>query len=156
MAADDAPDVAIPTQSDFRRWAAAAGSGADDERAEVCVRIVGSKESAGLNRRYRGCSGPTNVLSFPCEAVPAEMTVPKPLGDIVIAAPVVASEARAQGKQLMGHWAHLFIHGMLHLRGYDHANEKDALRMETKETEILGRLGFDDPYRAAPCGRPSR
>lgn len=150
MAVDDAAGVEIPAPSDFRRWAAAVADAGEDQGGEVCVRIVGNQESAGLNRRYRGCPDPANVLSFPCEMpLSSGAEIEKPLGDIVIAAPVVAAEARTQGKRIIDHWAHLFIHGMLHLHGYDHLDEKDALRMESKEIEILDRLGFADPYRSA-------
>ena len=145
MAADDAPNVEIPTQSDFQRWADVVV--ADSGKSEVCVRIVGVEESQRLNQRYRGRAAATNVLSFPCEASLLPEREAKPIGDIVIAAAVVFSEAREQGKQIMGHWAHLFIHGMLHLQGYDHADEEDACRMEACEIDFLNQLGFADPYR---------
>ena len=136
------PDAEIPTRSDFQRWVDVAAS--DMEWSEVCVRIVGTEEAARLNRRYRGCCVATNVLSFPCDTslLPTDEAEANQLGDIVIAAPVVLSEAREQGRQLMGHWAHLFVHGMLHLRGYDHIKDRDAARMEAREVSILSELGF--------------
>ena len=153
MVADDAQGVEVPAPADFRRWAAACGGA---EGSEVCVRIVGGEESAGLNRRYRGRAGPANVLSFPCgdgPLPPSWAGEPIPLGDVVITASVVAAEARAQGKPAVDHWAHVFVHGMLHLQGYDHMEERDARRMEEQEVRILRRLGFSNPYRPEFSGR---
>ena len=150
--AEDIGDIDIPAQSDFERWVDAVvafSNSVSDEKSEVGVRIVGNEESANLNQRYRGCSAPTNVLTFPCEAallLVDDMEL-KPLGDIVIAAPVVVAEARKQAKQAINHWAHLFVHGMLHLQGYDHVNEHDACRMESCEIDILNQLGFPNPYQ---------
>ena len=146
--ADGTRGIEIPLQSDFRDWAAAVADATSVARSrEVCVRIVGAQECASLNQCYRGASGPTNVLSFSCDApLPPAADEPLPLGDIVISAPVVESEARAQNKHVVAHWAHLFVHGMLHLQGYDHADEKDAQDMEAHEVRILNRLGFSDPY----------
>lgn len=118
------------------------------ERTDVCIRLVGEEESRTLNREYRGMDRPTNVLSFP-----ADLVLPdgegKLLGDIVICDPVVAREAQAQGKLASEHYAHMVIHGMLHLYGYDHEDPAEADVMEAIEREILGRLGIADPYRAA-------
>ena len=150
--------IEVPARCEFKRWADAV-SGQLGSRAaasgEVCVRIVGAGESAGLNRRYRGRSGATNVLTFACDPAhlpPAGLTgdEPRALGDVVIAAPVVEAEAREQGKRVFAHWAHLFVHGMLHLQGFDHVDEEDARDMEAREVRILKRLGFSDPY--CPCG----
>jgi probable rRNA maturation factor len=104
--------------------------------------VVGPAESRALNRRYRGKDKPTNVLSFPCEA-------PGELGDVVICAPVVAREAREQGKAVAAHWAHMVVHGVLHLRGFDHIRAAQAKVMEARERAILARLSFPDPYTIA-------
>lgn len=113
---------------------------------EVSIRIVTPRESRRLNARYRGQDKPTNVLSFPCRA-PAGL--PAPLGDLVICATVVAREARRQGKPGDAHWAHMTVHGILHLLGYDHVKKPEAERMEALETRILARLGYPDPYQPA-------
>jgi len=133
----------LPTDPDLRHWAAAALAG---QRAPVAlvIRIVDEAESAALNRDYRHREGPTNVLSFPFVAPPP---VPSPLlGDLVICAPLVVREADEQGKALPAHWAHLVVHGVLHLLGHDHLNEPDAERMEALERRILAGLGYPDPY----------
>ncbi|HJP97013.1 MAG TPA: rRNA maturation RNase YbeY [Rhodanobacteraceae bacterium] len=129
----------------FRCWVAAALAGArHDHPAELSIRIVGVREGRTLNRRYRDRDYATNVLSFPAE-LPPDVGSPL-LGDIVIAAPVVAREARAQGKSVRDHYAHLTVHGVLHLLGYDHQSDGDAVRMEALETRILASLGITDPY----------
>jgi len=112
--------------------------------AELSIRIVGSREGRAMNRRYRGRDYATNVLSFPAELPPG--VGPPLLGDIVISAPVVVREAREQGKSAHDHYAHLAVHGVLHLLGYDHRRERDAMRMETLETRTLASLGIADPY----------
>ena len=132
-----------PSEAEFRRWAAAALAGRR-EHAEVSIRIVSEAEGAELNVRYRGKTGPTNVLSFPAE-LPAGVPLPV-VGDLVICAPLVVREAETQGKQLSAHWAHLTVHGCLHLIGYDHEHEVQAAEMEALETAILADLGFPDPY----------
>ena len=134
-----------PSAARIKRWAAAAlGAGA---RGELTVRIVGEEESAALNGRYRGRSKPTNVLAFPADLeVPGPPGEPPPIGDLVICAPVLAREAEAQDKTLEAHWAHIVIHGVLHLAGYDHEAEAQARAMEDREREILAGLGFEDPY----------
>jgi probable rRNA maturation factor len=133
----------VPAVADFQRWAAAAFAGRRPE-AELSIRIVGESEGAELNSRYRGKSGPTNVLSFPAELPTG---VPLPLvGDLVICAPVVAREAAAQGKTDEAHWAHLTVHGCLHLIGYDHEDDHKAAEMEPLEAAILAGLGYPDPY----------
>jgi len=114
-------------------------------RADVCLRIVDEREGRSLNRHYREKNYATNVLSFPAE-LPTGVKLPL-LGDIVICAPVVAREAREQHKPLHAHYAHLTVHGVLHLLGFDHEDERDAMVMETIERGILAGLGLPDPYR---------
>ena len=136
----------LPAKSTLQRWARAALHGSSRRRVALGVRIVGSAESASLNRRFRRRPGPTNVLSFPFEApsgIRSEL-----LGDLVICASVVRREARTQHKPLRAHWAHMVVHGILHLRGYDHLNLHDATVMEKKEIRILKELGFADPYNS--------
>ncbi|MEJ8567423.1 rRNA maturation RNase YbeY [Elongatibacter sediminis] len=132
----------VPDIARFESWVRGAAAGL--EAAELTVRVVGREESARLNERYRSKTGPTNVLSFPAE-LPAEIDLPL-LGDIVICAPLVDEEARAQGKEPVAHWAHLVVHGVLHLRGYDHEEQAAAEHMEGLEKDILESLGFSDPY----------
>lgn len=134
----------LPAKSSLRCWASAALHGLGRERVALGVRIVGAAESADLNRRFRRRHGPTNVLSFPFEAPSG--TRSEVLGDLVICAPVVRREARAQRKPVRAHWAHMVVHGILHLRGYDHMNRRDATVMEKKEIRILKELGFANPY----------
>ena len=128
--------VHIPADGRLRRWAQAALARA----AEVTIRYVAEREGRRLNREYRERDYPTNVLTFVYETRPLA-------GDVVICAPVVAREARAQGKEVAAHHAHLLVHGLLHLQGYDHEHSQaQARRMESRERAILGRLGFPDPY----------
>jgi probable rRNA maturation factor len=124
----------IPSDASLRKWARAAGI-----EGVVTVRYVGAAESRRLNREFRGKDHATNVLSFPYAAKPLE-------GDLVICAPVVAREAREQGKPLRAHHAHMLVHGLLHLAGLDHERASHANRMESRERAVLARLGFDDPY----------
>lgn len=143
----------LPHQNSIRRWVraalSAAATGRDRRRRlALTVRIVDGRESAALNRRYRGKRGATNVLAFPFAAPPGMAS--DYLGDVVICAPVVRREARAQGKAERAHWAHMVVHGIMHLQGYDHASRRQAAIMEGMETRILARLGFPDPYAAAP------
>jgi probable rRNA maturation factor len=135
----------VPAPADVRKWARAALTA--DVRGELTVRIVDERESAELNGRYRGKAGPTNVLSFRAEspALDAHDEL-LPYGDVVICAEVVAREAREQGKPLAAHWAHMVVHGALHLQGYDHENSRDAGIMEARERALLAELGFPDPY----------
>jgi probable rRNA maturation factor len=119
------------------------------EHAEVVVRLVGEQESAELNEAYRQKKGPTNVLSFPFErpeGLPVDALLNDTLGDLVICAPVVLSEAADQGKIPLTHWAHMVIHGCLHLQGYDHVNAKDAQVMEALEIKLLEQIGISNPY----------
>ena len=137
----------VPAAVSFRKWAAAALAGRAGE-AELAIRVVEEDEGRSLNRQYRGKDRPTNVLSFPAdrpEGLPEGVKLPL-LGDLVICAPVVEREAREQGKPLAAHYAHLTVHGVLHLLGWDHENDRDAGRMEQREREILARLGIGDPY----------
>lgn len=139
-ASDAAP---LPGRDDFERWVKAALEGAG-KVVELVIRLVDEPEGQELNLRYRGMDRPTNVLSFPFEAPPEVES--RHLGDLVICAPVVAREAQEQGKALNDHWAHLVIHGILHLRGYDHQTEEEAQQMESREKTILQGLDIDDPY----------
>lgn len=135
----------VPAPADLRKWARAALTA--NVRGELTLRIVGERESAELNARYRGKAGPTNVLSFRAEAPAVEAQDELlPYGDVVICADVVAREAREQGKALAAHWAHMVVHGALHLQGYDHENRRDAGIMEDRERVVLNALGFPDPY----------
>ncbi|HEY6515873.1 MAG TPA: rRNA maturation RNase YbeY [Steroidobacteraceae bacterium] len=133
-----------PRARDIAAWAGMA-IGRRATSGELGVRVVGSAESRRLNARYRGKDKPTNVLSFRPAALPGNES--RPLGDLVICAQVVRLEARQQGKHLQAHWAHLVVHGALHLIGYDHEREAEARRMERREIAVLRRLGFANPYR---------
>ena len=126
----------IPPPAQLKRWARAAL----ERDARVTVRIVGEAEARALNRAFRGKDGPTNVLTFVMSAEP------RLAGDLALCAPLIAREARAQGKSAAAHYAHLVVHGVLHLQGYDHGNERDARVMERLETRIVTRLGYPDPY----------
>jgi probable rRNA maturation factor len=134
---------ALPSVDAIRRWASQALQGGRDD-VELVVRIVDEAEMTALNQRYRGKSGVTNVLSFPYEPLPGVSS--GLLGDVVVCAPVVAEEAIRQGKSPEAHWAHLVMHGVLHLQGYDHHHDRDARRMEALEARLLAGLGFADPY----------
>lgn len=135
-----------PSLASIRTWAGTA-LGRHGAGREISVRMVGPRESQQLNARYRQRDKPTNVLSFPSGPMPE--IVPQPLGDLVICPQVLRAEALAQGKTLRAHWAHLVVHGALHLVGYDHEREADARRMERREIAVLRRLGFTNPYRVA-------
>ncbi len=126
----------VPARGLFRRWACEALEG----DAAVTIRIVDEEEGRALNRDYRGKDYATNVLSFVYEQPPLCQ------GDLVLCAAVVSREALEQGKSVEAHYAHLIIHGMLHLQGYDHEEEADAQAMEAVETHIMRRLGYTDPY----------
>jgi probable rRNA maturation factor len=147
----------VPGPVRLRRWARAAHAAAlaampaRQRRVQsmagapaLCLRLVASAESRRLDRVYRGKDRPTNVLSFPASA--EERVATGMLGDLVICAPVVAREAREQGKVLAAHWAHMVVHGTLHLLGHDHEAVREARVMEALEVAILGGFGFDDPY----------
>lgn len=140
------PRAGVPAAVSFRKWVAAALKGRIRE-ADLALRIVGAKEGRALNRHYRGRDYATNVLSFPAE-LPEGVRLPL-LGDIVLCAPVVAREAKEQKKSPADHWAHLTVHGTLHLLGWDHEDAREAECMEQLEREILAELGIEDPYAEA-------
>ena len=129
-------DGEIPTRAALRRFA----QSALERDASVTIRFVGGREGRALNRRYRGRDYATNVLTFVYDGGVSLA------GDIVLCVPVVAKEARAQRKTVRAHYAHLVIHGMLHLQGYDHERDDEAARMEAREVALLRALGFEDPY----------
>ncbi len=132
-----------PSEDQFQQWVDAALAGSDED-AEVVIRLVDEAESAELNKQYRHKQGPTNILSFPFEAPEGvELDL---LGDLVICAPIIAKEALEQNKQTLHHWAHITVHGVLHLLGYDHIEDHDAEQMEALEIEILNKLNIANPY----------
>ena len=144
-----------PRRALIVRWAGAA-LGTRAGPTELGVRVVARAESRRLNRDYRGRDAPTNVLSFPvCVPRAATGADPRPLGDLVVCGAVVREEALAQGKRLLEHWAHLVVHGVLHLIGFDHESDADAARMERREIAVLKRLGIGNPYLAGPVPRRS-
>ncbi len=132
-----------PDRQQIQLWIDTALEGYDQD-TEIVVRIVDEQESAALNEQYRHKAGPTNILSFPVdlpEAIELDL-----LGDLVICAPVLAKEALEQDKILSHHWAHIVVHGVLHLLGYDHIDDAEAELMETKEIAILNKLHIQNPY----------
>ena len=139
-----------PTRTDLTIWASTALGRRATGRV-IGVSVVGPTESRRLNARYRGRDKPTNVLSFPVAELPsiAADGELRPLCDLVICPQVLRTEAREQRKNLRAHWAHLVVHGSLHLIGYDHEHDTDADRMERREIAVLRRLGFANPYRSA-------
>lgn len=137
------PRVGLPSATSFRKWVAAALDGRIRE-ADLAIRIVDEEEARSFNRHYRGKDYATNVLSFPAE-LPEGVKLPL-LGDLLICAPVVAREATEQQKPLAAHYAHLTVHGALHLLGWDHENDRDAECMEQLERDVLATLGIRDPY----------
>jgi len=151
------PRTRTPSARLMARWAAAA-LGPRGAGHEMAVQVVSPARMRVLNRRYRGKDKPTNVLAFPAQPTAARVR-PRPLGDVVICAAVLRREARAQHKTETAHWAHLVVHGTLHLAGYDHEDEADATRMERREIAVLRRLGYNNPYKvmeAAARGRAGR
>lgn len=139
----------VPSEEKLIKWACVALKEASEmsdqvDDAEMTIRLASEAEISELNQNYRNKPGPTNVLSFPAD-IPVEIELPL-LGDVIICADVVENEAQAQNKSLESHWAHMVIHGTLHLLGYDHIEENDADEMETKEIEILAKLGYPNPY----------
>ena len=132
----------VPDPEDCQRWAESALQ--LDSSNEASLRVVSRGEMQALNRDYRGKDKPTNILSFPMQ-VPEEVGL-RLLGDLAACAEVIETEAREQGKSAEAHWAHMIVHGMLHLQGYDHIEPADAERMEATEIAILRDLGFNDPY----------
>jgi len=132
----------LPDDEQFSLWVETALR--QQVTAELTLRLVDRNESRELNSRYRGKDNPTNVLSFPAE-LPPGLDIPL-LGDIVICAPLVGEESEAQHKSLQAHWAHLVIHGVLHLLGHDHQDEGEAAEMEAMEVDLLASLGYGNPY----------
>lgn len=138
----------VPDAIDIRNWiTAAVATQPPRDQLELTVRLVDIEEMSTLNHTYRGKSGPTNVLSFPAD-LPENLELPL-LGDIIICAPVVRTEASEQNKDETAHWAHMTVHGTLHLFGYDHLQEEEAIIMEALETDILHVLNFNCPYEGA-------
>jgi len=133
----------MPEANEIRQWVLQTLP-EQKKASELTVRVVDEAEITALNRQYRGKEGATNVLSFPYEAIPGVAS--DLLGDVVICAPVVASESVAQNKPLDAHWAHMVIHGVLHLLGYGHHQDDEAHKMEVRETELLDSLGYANPY----------
>jgi probable rRNA maturation factor len=135
----------IPSETDFQTWV---NSVLHDRKpdSELTIRIVEEEESQSLNHEYRGKNKPTNVLSFPFEA-PGNLPDFPLIGDLIICSQVVEREAQEQGKPLNNHWAHMVIHGILHLLGYDHIDDQEAEEMEAIETDILSSLNIPDPYQ---------
>ena len=135
-----------PARSRMKRWAAAA-LGRRGEGREIAVRVVAPGESRALNKRWRGKDKPTNVLSFPAPEGQMPGNEARPLGDLVICAKVVREEAEEHGKPIEAHWAHMIVHGSLHLAGYDHElGRRERLRMERREISVLKRFGIGNPY----------
>ncbi|MDH5231142.1 MAG: rRNA maturation RNase YbeY [Nitrosopumilus sp.] len=142
--ADDLSDgLYLPGEEQISQWAKASLQHQVDQ-AELSIRVVSDNEMQNLNQQFRGKANPTNVLSFPAD-LPEGLDVDL-LGDIVIAASVVAREAEEQCKPVESHWAHMVVHGCLHLLGFDHNNDADANEMEHLETEIMQQLNFENPY----------
>ena len=131
----------IPSDEQFQQWAAVVDASNDQE---VSIRIVDEAEIVALNLHYRRKSQATNVLAFPAH-MPAGVDLPF-IGDIVICAPIVAKQAAEQGKSLLSHWAHMTLHGILHLQGYDHIDDAEAKIMENIEIQLMSKLGFSNPY----------
>lgn len=144
----DAPDV--PSVEAIHSWVEAAlrqSGRLQDDNVEVAVRIVGAEEIQTLNQRYREQDKPTNVLSFSAGSIDGLPDhAGRPLGDVVVCAPVVSEEAGRQGKRLADHWGHMLVHGTLHLLGFDHATDAEAAEMEALEARILASRNVTDPY----------
>lgn len=145
---NDIASSRVPTEMQFQQWVDAVAALIPDKIStyshEIGIAIIDVDTSASLNEKYRQKKGPTNVLSFTYDAMPESEQ--ESLGDLAICAAVVETEAKTQRKLLESHWAHMTIHGMLHLLGYDHVDDNDATLMETLEIKILNYLGFKDPY----------
>lgn len=133
----------LPHPAQFREWVSLTLT-EEVGTAELTIRIVDEAEMSDLNFQYRNKKSPTNVLSFPYEPHPGTPT--RLLGDVIVCAPVIEQEAQEQNKDLLGHWAHIVIHGLLHLIGYDHEHKEEAIEMEELETQLVTQLGFEPPY----------
>jgi len=146
------PDAWVPTREEIEHWLAVAQAKIDlrSPASTLSLCFVDVEAAQALNNQYRGKDKATNVLSFPAEFEDSHKAVTafNPLGDIAVCAPLVAAEAMEQGKELVAHWAHLLIHGLLHLHGFQHEEAAEATKMEAIETMILAELGFADPYQA--------
>ena len=144
----DATGEHLPQKATIVAWAENTLRHLQQGAVEVCVRVVDAEESQRFNRDFRGVDKPTNVLSFELGMdLPVPMMEPRPLGDLVICLPVVVSEAQAQGKSVHDHFAHMVVHGVLHLSGFDHETEVEAEAMERLEREVLAGMNIGDPYR---------
>jgi probable rRNA maturation factor len=134
-------DKSIPNKKDFTKWLNCATKiiPPPKHKNEICIRIIDEQESAALNKTYRHKSGATNILSFAYQD-------DELLGDLAICAPLIIEQAQQQNKELIAHWAHIVIHGYLHLLGFEHQNNQEAAKMEQLEVEILQKLGYPDPY----------
>jgi probable rRNA maturation factor len=138
-------DRQLPSEAQINTWIEAALQ-QYSQQFSLCVRIVDSEESHSLNSQYRNKDKPTNVLSFSFEMPECIAGETEILGDLVVCAPVVAAEAKEQNKALFDHWAHMIVHGVLHLLGFDHIKDSEALEMEQLERDILTVLSISDPY----------
>lgn len=139
-----AENVYVPSEELLQTWALTVFQKQSVDDVELFIRVVDKAESQGLNKDYRNKDAPTNVLSFPTDA--PEYVVPRMLGDLVICAEVVDAESHAQDKSRDAHWAHMVVHGILHLLGFDHEDDDQAQQMEDLEIEIIQGLGFAKPY----------
>ncbi|MFK8067407.1 MAG: rRNA maturation RNase YbeY [Gammaproteobacteria bacterium] len=138
----------IPEDEQFKTWTKTALiAGGREENSQLAIRIVDEEEGQKLNEQWRHKKGPTNVLSFSMSGL--DLIAPELLGDIVICAPIIKKEAQEQSKTLQSHWAHMVIHGVLHLLGYDHSIDSEAEKMEMLEIKIMAELGYSDPYQPA-------
>lgn len=144
---NDSEFADVPDPSDFCRWVSAALR-SEPEQLEQTICVVDETQSRDLNRRFAGKDSATNVLAFPAESDFLDYAC---LGDLVLCAPLVVAQARQQNKPVTAHWAHLVVHGMLHLQGYDHQNDAEANAMEALEVEILDTLGYTNPYNVRDC-----
>lgn len=140
---NDVNESQLPSEENFQHWAQASYPG--DDEVVTSLQIVSSDEMQKLNKDYRGKDKPTNVLSFPME-LPEEVGI-NILGDLALCDEVIEAEARQQAKTSEAHWAHMIVHGMLHLQGYDHIEDDEAEVMEAKEIKIMKNLGFENPYK---------